>query len=142
MKQLFVSNEQALKLNELGFNEKCIRKTIHKKECSCKINGNCPLPNVHCQFPDCEIDKSITPVELPLFTQAFDWIRKNNPDIKFRMLDSNFDSLDYDFHHFDIYVFKDGIKLISKSGGGYSSDEIESVCLNKLIETLKNKYHV
>src|SRR5258708_2030672 len=30
------------------------------KECPHKINGSCPLHNIHCGFPDCEkIDKNI-----------------------------------------------------------------------------------
>ena len=30
------------------------------KPCSNKINGSCPLPNIHCNYPDCEkIDRYI-----------------------------------------------------------------------------------
>lgn len=128
MKSLFVSNEQAFKLNELGFNEKCLKKTVHKKECICKVNGSCPLPNVHCQYPDCEIDKSITPVELPLFSQAFAWIRDNFSINSYIRHDEG-SELYYD------YVINDTVY-------DYMSDtyeEAEIACLDKLIETLENK---
>ncbi len=29
-------------------------RVIVKKVCPQKVNGSCPLHNVHCQFPDCE----------------------------------------------------------------------------------------
>ena len=35
-------------------------KYYFRKECPNKIDGSCPLPNIHCTYPDCEMIKSTT----------------------------------------------------------------------------------
>lgn len=78
MKKLFVRYELANQLKEKGFNEPCLKKSEHKKECGHKINGNCPLHNLHCGYPDCEIDKTIESIGLPLYQQVVDWFREKH----------------------------------------------------------------
>lgn len=73
----FVTYQETLALKELGFNEKCFKMSQHKKTCEYHEQPNgCPLHNLHCGYPECTIDKSITPIPIPTYSQAFRWFRK------------------------------------------------------------------
>ncbi len=77
MEKEFVTYEQALALKELGFDERCLIKSEHTKKCIEKEKpGGCQLHNLHCGYPDCTIDKTITPIPLPLKQQVFRWFDK------------------------------------------------------------------
>jgi len=128
MNKYFVSQEQAIKLNKLGFNEIFLKKTLHKKECSSKVNGNCPLPNIHCQFPDCEIDKSIAPVGVPLYAQAFAWFR-NKKGINSYIRHESPNGEPY----YDYIIGEDVFDFMYDT-----YEQAEEECFKKLIELLEN----
>lgn len=80
----FVSEEMAYELFDLGFREQCLRTTHPSKTCASKVNGSCPLPNVHCQYPRCEEDDSVKKVGIPLWQQVMEWLRiKHDMHIEF-----------------------------------------------------------
>jgi len=135
MNKYFVSQEQAIKLNKLGFDESSLKKTVHKKECSCKINGSCPLPNIHCQYPDCEIDKSIAPVGVPLYAQAFAWFRDKHKLVVNQERDGGW----WIFTIKNLYD-EDDQGAIDVEDGSILDDpyeDTESKCLDRLIELLE-----
>ncbi len=77
MEKEFIPYEEALALTELGFNEPCFTESNHKKKCEHHEQpGGCSLPNVHCDYPNCTIDKTVKSVPLPLYQQAFRWFRE------------------------------------------------------------------
>ena len=76
MNYRFAEYELALQLKEKGFNEPCLKQSRHTKPCPNKIEGSCPLHNLHCQSPYCETDDSITPIGLPLWQDIIDWFRE------------------------------------------------------------------
>lgn len=78
MEEQFVSYDIAKVLKERGFNEPCLKMSEHRKECINQKEGPCTLPNVHCAYPDCTIDKSIEPIGLPLLQQTIEWFAKQN----------------------------------------------------------------
>ncbi len=105
MNKEFVSYEIAKELKELGFDEPCFKNSEHKKKCENKIDGNCPLHNIHCGSPNCEIDKTIEPIPLPLYQQVFKWFRNKHK------MDSNVlpvfrDKCGYDSFKRDGYTFE------------------------------------
>jgi hypothetical protein len=127
----FVPYEPSLSLKELGFDEPCFKMSEHKKVCDeqSKPQG-CQLHNLHCGYPDCTIDKSITPVPLPTFSQAFRWFRDKY------QIDSwiypNLNGL------YSVSIVRRGVGLGNVSQ--YQTyPEAELGCLIKLIEIVKNK---
>ena len=82
MEKEFVTYEQALALKELGFDEKCITEIKYKKICEeqSKPNG-CQLHNLHCNYPDCTIDRTKTPIGMPIKQQAFKFFREKGYDV-------------------------------------------------------------
>jgi hypothetical protein len=122
----FVPYKQALALKELGFDEPCFKMSEHKKVCDeqSKPQG-CQLHNLHCGYPDCTIDKSITPVPLPTFSQAFRWFREKYGDY----LKPSFGVVP----HFTI------IRNLMFEDSKITYEEAELACLIKLIEIVKNK---
>jgi hypothetical protein len=127
----FVPYEPSLALKELGFDEPCFKMSEHKKVCDeqSKPQG-CQLHNLHCGYPDCTIDKSITPVPLPTFSQAFRWFRDKY------QIDSwiypNLNGL------YSVSIVRRGVGLGNVSQ--YQTyPEAELGCLIKLIEIVKNK---
>ena len=78
MKEEFVPYELAVKLKQLGFDERCFKYEDVKKICeNHEQPGGCQLPNVHCGYPNCTIDRSIEPLGIPIWQQAFRWFREN-----------------------------------------------------------------
>jgi hypothetical protein len=133
MEKEFCSYEQALALKELGFDERCLIKSEHTKKCVEKERpGGCQLHNLHCGYPDCTIDKTITPIPLPLKQQVFRWFREK-----------------YNIHG-EVFVNDNGtfIYLISRlvpqgrvqspmKGNFNTYEEAENACIDKLIEIAK-----
>ena len=73
-KEDFIPNELARVLHELGFNDQCFTTIIAGKVCEHKVDGVCPLHNLHCSHPNCEIVKG-SEVGLPTYRQAFRFTR-------------------------------------------------------------------
>ena len=142
----FVPYKQALALKELGFDEHCFKMSEHKKVCDeqSKPQG-CQLHNLHCGYPDCTIDKSITPVPLPTFSQAFRWFRK-----KYDWQHSIEPTADQHSHqlgyNYWIWNYKTGEEYHTMPKNRPSGDweyksyeEAELACLIKLIQIVKEK---
>lgn len=134
MEQEFVSYEQALALRELGFDEPCLRMSEHRKICEeqAKPDG-CQLHNLHCGYPDCTKDKSITPLPLPLKSQTFRWFREK-----------------YDYSHEigktyggEYIPYANGLELNTNNEHFkwiYKTyEEAENACIDKLIELAKQQ---
>lgn len=135
IKEDFVPHNEAKVLIELGFDYRCMLESSHRKECDSKVGGVCPLPNVHCNYPDCETDKSIEPVSLPLFQQAFRWFRKEHKLGVDSTRDGGWWVLNVvDYSNED----EEGPTLILVDGSEEYEDT-ELSCLRKLIEIVKNK---
>jgi hypothetical protein len=128
----FVTYEQALALKELGFDERCLIKSEHTKKCMEKERpGGCQLHNLHCGYPDCTIDKTITPIPLPLKQQVFRWFRENHNWIGgVRMLSGGSNYLVGEF-------YKDEDNSFMRFRGTY--EEIENDCINELIDRVKEQ---
>lgn len=128
----FLIYDDALIIRELGFDEVCFKNSVHTKECEHKINGVCPLRNIHCGSPDCEIDNTIKPISLPTYSQAFRWFRK-----KYK-LSGEPQSHQFYFSYYIIYdtLGNNTCKATDKNYETY--EEAEQACLKKLIEIVKN----
>jgi hypothetical protein len=145
MNKEFIPYEQALELKELGFDEPCFTESNHKKKCEQHEQpGGCSLPNVHCGYPNCTIDKTVKSVPLPLYQQAFRWFRekyKLHSHISLGISDEQDRSgLEYDEY---IYVIE-GLNGLDYDNYGESlfyktPEEAELACLKQLIEIIKNK---
>ena len=122
MEKEFVTYEQALALKELGFDEKCITEIKYKKICEeqSKPNG-CQLHNLHCNYPDCTIDRTKTPIGMPIKQQAFKFFREKGYDVTIQ--------------HNKKYV-----AIVNSSVKNFSIDEYntyeeaEDACIDKLIQ--------
>jgi hypothetical protein len=133
MEKEFVTYNQSLALKELGFDEMCLIKSEHTKKCIEKEKpGGCQLHNLHCGYPDCTIDKTITPIPLPLKQQVFRWFREK-----------------YDWYldlgHGERVDFYYAILKNSEPfewRNDYSTyEEAENACIDKLIEIAKQQDH-
>ena len=140
----FVPYKQALALKELGFDEHCFKMSEHKKVCDeqSKPQG-CQLHNLHCGYPDCTIDKSITPVPLPTFSQAFRWFREKHNLRGFIGFRPNVKKFDYHIYDMSLsgmeYVKQRTMEEFNKDPKVGTYEEAELGCLLKLIEIVKNK---
>jgi len=140
----FVPYQESLELKELGFDEPCFKMSEHRKVCEeqSKPEG-CQLHNLHCGYPNCTIDQSITPIPLPTFSQAFRWFREkygySHSITQHEIIEGQTDLLyiDESEEFQDIgwlaRVEPDFIKIFK------TYEEAELACLRKLIEIVKNK---
>jgi len=139
MTKEFIPYEEALALKELGFNESCLSMSEHKKQCSEKAanNGICTLHNLHCGYPNCEIDKTITPIPLPLYQQAFRWFRNKYKKQAEILWAGDMDYFVYKIGNFKYadYIFSD------REFKAYfeTYEDAELACLRKLIELVKKE---
>jgi hypothetical protein len=119
MKKEFVTYEQALKLKELRFNEKCLGAYIW-------LNGS---KNFQLAFyKDRNINFNTTSniyVSAPLKQQVFSWFRKKGYDVKLQR--------EYNDLYFGFYWT--GVAWLLVSQGTY--DEAESELIDKLIDIAK-----
>ncbi len=144
IEQDFIPYKQALELKELGLNLICFEMSRHEKKCEEQEKPNgCQLHNLHCGFPDCTIDKTIVPIPLPLYQQAFRWFREKY-NLCGEIYSTNTGSIDFSFMIRDLatelYIYDN----FQANTGGYSGtfetyEEVELACLIKLIEIVKNK---
>ena len=134
-KKEFVSYEQAVTLKELGFDEPCFKKYI----AGC-LWGSPTTPetyeNVHSNSSDCLA---------PLKQQALRWFRKHYNlvhSITFKHTDSNkIEGINSVYYDIEIYRLQGGdaykTYLFQECTDVY--EEAEDICIDKLIETVKNK---
>jgi hypothetical protein len=132
MEKEFVTYEQALALKELGFDERCLIKSEHTKKCVEKERpGGCQLHNLHCGYPDCTIDKTITPIPLPLKQQVFRWFREKYELHHMIIIDS-------DTNTFDAGIFGELVTpFLEEDTIFHTYEEAENACIDKLIEIAK-----
>ena len=119
MEKEFVPYELAIRMKQLGFNERCFKYEDAKKICENNARpGGCQLPNVHCGYPNCTIDRSVEPLAIPIYQQAFRWFRD-------KLKDSALEPYDM------VKQYAYNMKV--------SWEEAELECLKKLIEIVKEK---
>jgi len=122
MRENFITYEQALALKELGFKERCSHYFEHNKF------------KIHNEISGWDFNTSfITCVSAPLKSQVFKWFRKNhsiNGIVSYYGKGQwNIEILDYK-----------GNELIQiEDNTFWSYEEAESVCIDKLIELIKEK---
>jgi hypothetical protein len=122
MEKEFVPYELALRMKQLGFNERCFKYEDAKKICENNAHpGGCQLPNVHCGYPNCTIDRSVEPLAIPIYQQAFRWFRD-------KLKDSALEPYDM------VKQYAYNMKV--------SWEEAELACLKKLIEIVEQKEKV
>jgi hypothetical protein len=134
MEKEFVTYAQALTLKELGFDERCLIKSEHTKKCVEKERpGGCQLHNLHCGYPDCTIDKTITPIPLPLKQQVFRWFRETRNLIG--LIEGGYDN---GKNMFSYVIWRGSFDdWIDTYWDTY--EEAENACIDKLIEIAKQK---
>jgi hypothetical protein len=136
MNKEFVPYELALKLKQLGFDERCFKYEDVKKICeNHEQPGGCQLPNVHCGYPNCTIDRSIEPLGIPIWQQAFRWFREEyglQHDITLTA-DKELTGFYVLIHKLDGLVFNedDAVELDIETT---NREDVELIILNKMIE--------
>jgi hypothetical protein len=129
MEKEFVPYELALRMKQLGFNERCFKYEDAKKICENNARpGGCQLPNVHCGYPNCTIDRNVEPLAIPIWQQAFRWFREK---YKLNQLVTRLPK-----HYVGVIDSEDGIiQLFYQRHDTY--EEAEAACLTKLIEIVE-----
>ena len=127
MNKEFVSNQQALELQQLGFDEPCIGKFYYNQ---LEIGGIW-TNNDFKEDPDIFISA-------PLYQQAFRWFREKY-DLDSYIMPARLETKKV----YDYYIWfsnKEGERdLFIGMNNEYTYEEAENGCLNKLITTLKQK---
>ena len=127
MEKEFVSYEMALALKELGFNEPCFTY-YYNITGNLRTNILVDIDNGWTYLPN---KKSITLA--PTFSQAFRFFRE-----KYKMAIINPDwNNKFKYEIFNLHLLNQGV-LFTKSGFE-NYEEAELACLQKMIETIKNK---
>jgi hypothetical protein len=123
MNKEFIPYEQALELEELGFDEPCIAtidqtEFIHIKGTEYPIRG----------------DMWYNTIDAPLYQQAFRWFREKGIESE---IHSDFDRmLGYNRGYIPVVQF---IEFYNNGDSYQTYEEAEIACLKKLIEIIKNK---
>jgi hypothetical protein len=127
MENEFVSYEQALELNELGFDENCF--CIYNRERKIRFNN---LYNPMDRNKNAKLTSNNGRYPAPLYQQAFKWFRENY-DL--------YGTIRYGNNEFDnsIYLFPCVNGVIVGNDSFRTQEEAELECLKKLIEIVKNK---
>jgi hypothetical protein len=123
MKNEFVTHNQALKLNELGFNEPCLAyfKNGEFEYCWDEFVKNSEIQNVNN-----ELDEYVS---APLKQQVLRWFRE-----KYSLVGL----IEIGPHHYSFFIYdvnSDIRKFTSSTDGDYKG--VESDCIDKLIELIK-----
>ena len=134
----FVPYEQALALKALGYDKQCFKKSVHKKKCDNKDEkGNCPLHNIFCGYPDCEIDKTIEQIGIPLWQQAFRFFEEEHSIfIDRRIATSANEILGIDYY-LKSWKFRPIIIKFENPYDDLDEQKAQIACLKKLIEIVK-----
>lgn len=122
LKREFVSYQQSLDLNELGFDEECFGRYVEGELLNYKDHND---DSYHFS---CEI------ISAPLYQQAFRWFRE-----KFKYFSEIFMYDDGTFGYLISTIVKDGridMPIQRSFNNDYASTE--KLCLQVLIDTIKN----
>jgi hypothetical protein len=138
MKEEFVTYETALALKELGFNEPCLVYWVFDgKEITFSTSHNKSGWSM-IGYKNSQMNKKAGLCTAPLKQQAFRWFRE-----KYKPEELNFYIHLLDTHtipkeYLPCYTIRRGVNIIEiKTSDTY--EEAESVCIDKLIEIIKNK---
>ena len=124
MKEEFITYEQALALKELGFDKPCLMMYADKGVIYSRGSfGNQWTNN----------DKGL--LAAPLYQQAFRWFREKHnlwfrPDFYDEMREYDYQGSVHKLGRFSSLASLDNYKTV---------EELESACIDKLIEIVKNK---
>jgi hypothetical protein len=120
MEEEFVTYEQALALNELGFDDKCLSRYCAVTEWE-ELTGEILFQNIDCNL----LERFI--VKAPLKQQVFRWFREK-----------------YEIHGFIIHYSRVMFRWCIDSGDDFEEsikldtyEEAENDCIDKLIEIAK-----
>jgi hypothetical protein len=130
----FIKYEQALALKELGFDEPCMGYYVGKDK-------EVYISNEEIQAPfEPSLDSKVM-FRAPLYNQCFRWFRKKH-NLQHEIFYQD-DLLKNGFKITDILSNTELNEFEFKNNyfelGGYTYEETEEVCINKLIEIVKNK---
>jgi hypothetical protein len=128
----FIPYTEALKLKELGFNEKCIGIYYN--------NGKKFLIS-ETLITNSELDSYNSPdseMSTPLYQQAFRWFReKHEIEATTACYYSKRLGVSYEEREYHCHIIRDGV---TSKGPRYKTyEEAELACLKKLIEIIKEK---
>jgi hypothetical protein len=113
MEKEFVPYELALRMKQLGFNERCFKYEDAKKICENNARpGGCQLPNVHCGYPNCTIDRSVEPLAIPIWQQAFRWFREKHRLKHIWIMDELLDTGEYTYEEAELACLKYCIEIV------------------------------
>jgi hypothetical protein len=142
MEKEFVPYELALRMKQLGFNERCFKYEDAKKICENNARPEgCQLPNVHCGYPNCTIDRSVEPLAIPIWQQAFRWFRENFNLINLIGCYPNTKKWYSSYQNLD-WSGKETIEFAKTEDRSIQFEtykEAELACLEKLIEIVEQK---
>ena len=148
MKEQFVSYEIALKLKELGFDEKCLASYYTDDErnyakdgtydCRQKISSSIDFDPFKEEFDNFYINSNETYyVSAPLWGQVIDWFRD-----KYNLVSEIFHNPEYEWKNwkYRFYWTTERLRLSNISDGHYETyEEAELACIKKLIEIAKEQ---
>jgi hypothetical protein len=119
MKKEFITYEQALALNQLGFDELCL--SYYEGE------------SFSYRFASIEGDDYVIPA--PLFQQAFRWFRDKH-NLTYHIVEKQKDLGKF----YGGEIIKDGETFGKSFGSNFKTyEEAEHACLKELIEIVKNR---
>jgi hypothetical protein len=131
MNKEFCTYEQALALKELGFDEPCFGYFIGLGD-----NKETPYKFMFIQTSKEQFIGADNAFHRPLYQQAFKWFREKHKLESIVVPSGNSEGKTNGYYFEIIFDFsKDNIESDSYP----SYEEAEQACLNKLIETIKNK---
>lgn len=127
MKSEFASYEQALKLNQLGFNEPC----FGWYDCGFLRIGNVEPKHI----------QGINEYLAPLKQQVFRWFRERYNFYSTINVDITIEpKFCYSIYEYDLEKYSEGWWMaVVNSDLYYTPEEAEDACINKLIELAKKK---
>ena len=135
MEKEFTTYTQALALKELGFDEPCFGSYVRGneyKDWTLYFKGGTFFAKDYPEF-----------ITVPLYQQTFRWFREKH-NLCGEVYTVNMGAIDYTFQIRDLYSEDIKHNNFEANTGGYigtflTYEEAESVCLDKLIEIIKNK---
>ena len=132
MEKEFIPYEQALELNELGFNEPCLGRWLIIKE------WEAPTGEIELQIGVIKEDYDKDQFYAPLYQQAFRWFRdkKLSDGYVYRYQDITDGSINYGYSIINNYGIEE-IRFIKENYTSYEEAELE--CLKELINLVKTK---
>jgi hypothetical protein len=141
MEKEFIPYEQALALEELGFDEPCFGRYYYK-ELYPMLNPNSGETELVFEFGQYVKQTEVT-ILAPLYQQAFRWFRDKYNLRGFIGFRPNVKQFDYHIYDMSLsgkeYVKQRTMEEFNKDPKVGTYEEAELECLKKLIEAVKNK---